>query len=92
MRWSPKVIVEIMGLHLRGASFVDPGTPLRAALTAAAGRRVTELTASGNSYTSMGTVVDERAVVNAFVGLHATEAPPTTPCAWSRWPPPPRSG
>jgi phosphogluconate dehydratase len=66
------MIVEIMGLHLPGASFVNPGTPLRAALTAAAGRRVTELTASGSSYTPMGAVVDERAVVNAVVGLHAT--------------------
>ena len=66
------MIVEIMGLHLPGASFVNPGTPLRAALTAAAARRVTELTAAGPSYTPMGLVVDEKAVVNAVVGLHAT--------------------
>jgi phosphogluconate dehydratase len=69
---SNQMLVEIMGLHLPGASFVNPGTPLRAALTAAAARRVTELTAAGPSYTPMGSVVDEKAVVNAVVGLHAT--------------------
>ena len=69
---SNQMIVEIMGLHLPGASFVNPGTPLRAALTAAAARRVTELTATGPAYTPMGQIVDEKAVVNAVVGLHAT--------------------
>ena len=69
---SNQMIVEIMGLHLPGASFVNPGTPLRAALTAAAARRVTELTATGTAYTPMGQIVDEKAVVNAVVGLHAT--------------------
>ncbi len=69
---SNQMIVEIMGLHLPGASFVNPGTPLRAALTAAAARRVTELTATGPAYTPMGRIVDEKAIVNAVVGLHAT--------------------
>jgi phosphogluconate dehydratase len=69
---SNQMLVEIMGLHLPGASFVNPGTPLREALTAAASRRVTELTAAGPSYTPMGRVVDEKAMVNAIVGLLAT--------------------
>ncbi len=69
---SNQMLVEIMGLHLPGASFVNPGTPLRDALTAAAGRRVAEITATGTQYTPMGRIVDEKAVVNAVVGLLAT--------------------
>ncbi len=69
---SNQMLVEIMGLHLPGASFVDPGTPLREALTAAAAARVTEITATGTSYTPMGRVVDEKVIVNAVVGLLAT--------------------
>ena len=69
---SNQMLVEIMGLHLPGASFVNPGTPLREALTAAAGRRVTELTAAGPSYTPIGRIIDEKALVNAVVGLLAT--------------------
>ncbi len=67
-----QMLMEIMGLHLPGASFVNPNTPLRDALTAAAARRVTEITALGNAYTPAGEVIDERAVVNGVVGLHAT--------------------
>jgi phosphogluconate dehydratase len=67
-----QMVMEIMGLHLPGASFVNPNTPLRDALTARAAVRVTELTRLGNEYTPIGEVVDERAIVNAVVGLHAT--------------------
>jgi len=69
---SNQMLMEIMGLHLPGASFVTPNTPLRDALTTAAARRVTEITAMGNDYTPVGSVIDERAVVNGIVGLHAT--------------------
>ena len=69
---SNQMLMEIMGLHLPGAAFVNPNTPLRDALTRAAARRVTEITAVGNEYTPVGEVVDERAVVNGIVGLHAT--------------------
>jgi len=69
---SNQMLMEIMGLHLPGASFVNPNTPLRDALTRAAATRVTEITARGNDYTPIGEVVDERAIVNAVVGLHAT--------------------
>ena len=67
-----QMLMEIMGLHLPGSSFVNPNTPLRDALTRAAARRVTQITALGNEYTPIGELVDERAVVNAVVGLHAT--------------------
>ncbi|MBD0272128.1 MAG: phosphogluconate dehydratase [Acetobacteraceae bacterium] len=67
-----QMLMEIMGLHLPGASFVNPGTPLRDALTKEAARRALALTANGNEYTPIGRVLDERAFVNGVVGLHAT--------------------
>jgi phosphogluconate dehydratase len=67
-----QMLMEIMGLHLPGASFVNPNTPLRDALTTSAAKRITEITALGNEYTPVGEMVDERAVVNGVVGLHAT--------------------
>src|SRR5579863_9482092 len=67
-----QMLMEIMGLHLPGASFVNPNTPLRDALTELGARRALELTAQGNEYTPIGQIVDERAVVNGVVGLHAT--------------------
>ncbi|WP_414656127.1 phosphogluconate dehydratase [Ferrovibrio sp.] len=69
---SNQMLMEIMGLHLPGASFVNPGTPLRSALTAAATKRATEITALGNDYTPIGRILDERAVANGIVGLLAT--------------------
>ncbi|MBK5947716.1 phosphogluconate dehydratase [Rhodobacter veldkampii DSM 11550] len=67
-----QMLMEVMGLHLPGASFVNPGTPLRAALTAAGARRATEITALGNDYRPAAEILDERAFVNALVGLMAT--------------------
>ncbi len=67
-----QMLMEIMGLHLPGASFVNPNTPLRDALTMLGVRRALELTALGNAFTPIGHVIDERAVVNGVVGLHAT--------------------
>ena len=69
---SNQMLMEIMGLHLPGASFVNPGTQLRHALTAAAGQRVTAITALGADYTPIGEIVDERAIVNGVVALLAT--------------------
>jgi phosphogluconate dehydratase len=67
-----QMLMEIMGLHLPGASFVNPGTALRDTLTREAARRALALTVSGNEYTPIGRVLDERAFVNGIVGLHAT--------------------
>ncbi len=67
-----QMLMEFMGLHLPGASFVNPGTPLREALTRAAARRALQITAAGNEYTPCAEVLDERAFVNGMVGLHAT--------------------
>lgn len=69
---SNQLLMEVLGLHLPGSSFVNPGTPLREALTRAAGRRVTELTRQGGEPTPIGEIVDERAIVNAVVALLAS--------------------
>ncbi len=69
---SNQMLMEVMGLHLPGSSFVNPGTPMRAALTDAAAARVTALTTWGESYTPVGRVVDEKAIVNGCVALLAT--------------------
>ncbi|HET9146609.1 MAG TPA: phosphogluconate dehydratase [Acetobacteraceae bacterium] len=69
---SNQMLMEIMGLHLPGASFVNPNTPLRDALTEAASKRILRITAQGNEFTPMGEMIDERAVVNGMVGLLAT--------------------
>ncbi|MGV3654952.1 MAG: dihydroxy-acid dehydratase, partial [Noviherbaspirillum sp.] len=61
-----------MGLHIPGAAFINPNTPLRDALTAAAGRRAVEITDLGPQYLPVGRVVDEKAIVNAIVALLTT--------------------
>src|SRR3546814_2695012 len=65
---SNQMLMEIMGLHLPGASFINPNTPLRDALTVEATRRALAITALGNAYTPAGEMIDERAVVNGVVG------------------------
>ncbi|HEU4812405.1 MAG TPA: phosphogluconate dehydratase [Nocardioides sp.] len=69
---SNQLLMEVLGLHLPGSSFVNPGTPLREALTRAAGARVTELTRQGGEHTPIGEIVDEKAIVNACVALLAS--------------------
>lgn len=69
---SNQLVVEMMGLHLPGSSFVNPGTPLRDALTRAAAIQATRLTDLGDNYTPIGHIVDAKAVVNGLVGLLAT--------------------
>ena len=67
-----QMLMEFMGLHLPGSSFVNPNTPLREALTVAAVQRAAQITNLGNEYTPAGQVLDERAFVNGIVGLMAT--------------------
>jgi phosphogluconate dehydratase len=69
---SNQMLMEIMGLHLPGASFVNPNTPLRDALTRLAVQRALAITSLGNEHTPVGTIIDERAIVNGVVGLNAT--------------------
>ena len=67
-----QMLMEFMGLHLPGSSFVNPGTPLRDALTEAAVERAAAITALGNDFRPAGHILDERAYVNGIVGLMAT--------------------
>jgi len=69
---SNQFLMEIMGLHMPGAAFVHPDSGLRDALTAAAAQRALALSARGPDYLPLARIVDERAVVNAIVGLLAT--------------------
>jgi phosphogluconate dehydratase len=70
---SNQMLMEVMGLHLPGSSFVNPETTLRTALTKAAATRVTQITRQGGGeYTPIGEVVSERTIVNACVALLAT--------------------
>lgn len=69
---SNQMLIEIMGLHLPGSTFVNPGTALREELTRAATKQALSLTALGNAYTPIGRIYDEKAVVNGVVGLLAT--------------------
>ena len=69
---SNQMMMEMMGLHIPNAAFANPGTKLRQELTRAAVHRVTEIGASGNDYRPIGRVIDEKAIVNACVGLMAT--------------------
>lgn len=69
---SNQLLMEIMGLHLPGASFVNPNTPLRTALTRAAARRITELTHLGDQALPIGRLFEAKNLVNGLVGLIAT--------------------
>ncbi len=69
---SNQMLMEFMGLHLPGASFVNPNTPLRDALTREGAQRALALSARGNAFTPVSAILDEKAFVNGIVGLHAT--------------------
>ena len=69
---SNQLLMEFMGLHLPGSSFVNPGTPLRDALTRAAAERVLRITEMADDYRPIGRIVDEKALVNGIVGLLAS--------------------
>ena len=69
---SNQMLMEFMGLHLPGASFVQPNTDLRDALTREGTKRISEITALGDRYTPAYQVLSERAFVNGIVGLMAT--------------------
>jgi phosphogluconate dehydratase len=69
---SNQMMMEMMGLHMPGSSFCNPGTKLRQELTRAATHRITEIGWDGKDYRPLGHCVDEKAIVNAVVGLLAT--------------------
>jgi phosphogluconate dehydratase len=69
---SNQMIMEVMGLHIPGSAFINPGTKLRTELTRAAVHRLSKIGWDGDDYRPLGLCVDEKAIVNACVGLLAT--------------------
>ena len=69
---SNQMMMELMGLHMPAASFIPPNTPLRSALTRAAVHRLAAIGRQGDDYRPLARVVDEKAIINATVGLLAT--------------------
>ena len=69
---SNQMMMEMMGLHMPGTAFVAPNTPLRDALTVASTEQACRITGLGDDYRPIGHTVDEKAIVNAMVGLAAT--------------------
>jgi phosphogluconate dehydratase len=69
---SNQMLMEMMGLHLPGAAFITPGTPLRDALTRAASQHAVKISQQGGEYMPIGHIVDEKSIVNAIASLHAT--------------------
>ncbi|PLW69288.1 phosphogluconate dehydratase [Pseudohalioglobus lutimaris] len=69
---SNQMLMEVMGIHIPGAAFEPPGTPLRDALTRGAAERLCRITTLGNEYTPLAEVVNERSIINAIVALLAT--------------------
>ena len=69
---SNQMLMEIMGLHLPGTTFVNPGTAMRGEITKASAKQALSISTLGNRYTPIGKIYDEKAVVNGVVGLLAT--------------------
>ncbi len=69
---SNQMLMEIMGLHLPGSSFVPTNTPLRDALTQEASAQLLHLSAQGDNFMPLGKMLDEKSFVNAIIGLLAT--------------------
>lgn len=69
---SNQMVMEVMGLHLPGSSFVPPDSPLRDELTRAVARQITRLTEQSGNYLPIGKLVDEKVIVNGIVALLAT--------------------
>ncbi|MCA0978235.1 phosphogluconate dehydratase [Qipengyuania flava] len=69
---SNQMMMEMMGLHVPGAAFVPPGAKLRQEVSRAATHRLAAMRKDGDDYRPLGRVVDEKAIINAAIGLLAT--------------------
>lgn len=67
---SNQLVMEVMGLHLPGSSFVNPDDPLREALTREAA--AVAVRRAAGAAPALGEMVDERVVLNACVALLAS--------------------
>lgn len=68
---SNQLLMEVMGLHLPGSSFVPPEGEFRDVLTKAAAQQAVKLTRSEDK-ASLAIIVSEKTIVNAIVALLAT--------------------
>ncbi|MCG7535953.1 phosphogluconate dehydratase [Pseudoalteromonas sp. OOF1S-7] len=69
---SNQMLMEIMGLHLPGSSFINPYTELREGLTASAVETMLKQLLGDGPVNSLADVVSEKTVINGLVGLLAT--------------------
>ncbi|MFL0809733.1 MAG: phosphogluconate dehydratase [Agarilytica sp.] len=69
---SNQMLMEIMGLHLPGSSFINPNTDMRDALTSAAVKQLTGITKQSGNFTPLAEIIDEHAIINGIIGLLAT--------------------
>ena len=69
---SNQMLMDILGLHIPGAAFINPEEPMRDPLTRAAAQRAAAIVAHGESYIPLADIVDEKVIINAIIGLHAT--------------------
>ena len=69
---SNQMLMEFMGLQLPGSSFVNPGTPLRDALTKYGTQRALDISFSSSEFCPSYEILNEKAFVNGIVGLMAT--------------------
>jgi phosphogluconate dehydratase len=69
---SNQMMLDLMGLALPGSAFINPGTPLRQEITRASVHRLAEICRPGNQRRPLAQCVDEKAIVNAIIGLMAT--------------------
>ena len=67
-----QILLEVMGLHVPGSAFVNPGTPMRDGLTRFAAKRVSEITHLGSENTPIAKIISEKSIINAIVMLLAT--------------------
>ncbi|MCF6455344.1 phosphogluconate dehydratase [Pseudoalteromonas sp. MMG024] len=69
---SNQMLMEIMGLHLPGSSFVNPYTELRDGLTVNAVEMMLNQLITSQDANPIGEIVSEKTIVNGLVGLLAT--------------------
>lgn len=67
-----QMMMEILGLHIPGAAFIHPNTPLRTAISKRAVEQIIKNTAQRDNFTPLCEIVTEKSIVNAIVGLLAT--------------------
>ncbi|TXI99382.1 MAG: phosphogluconate dehydratase [Neisseriales bacterium] len=67
-----QMLMEAMGLHIPGAAFVTPNTPLRRKLTDYAAAQIVKNTAQRDNFTPLCEIVTEKSIVNGIIGLLAT--------------------